>query len=189
MTQFPGDNTGTTHDSGLASSNLGYRYMLRTLKNLFEQIKTYEEVQMEVEKDQERAMEQLEALEIVRKETYDRVVTDNTDNVARERLDESEQEIADLKKQSNSEQKRARQKLRALQAGILQNQDKAVEELQGSLQKKQDALAKLRTSLIPKAKARLASLQERESVMEAEVRDLRKEMRKTSKINLDNLAV
>ena len=163
--------------------------MSEAFKSLFEQIRQYEEYQATYEEEAKRQEERLEMLEQARKETYDLVVSDNADDLARQRLDKNDHDVAALKKTINREQSKARAKLRTMRARILHSQELVVENLAGELEKRQQDLAELKSTLIPRAEEQLAELNDRAVQLDEEVRQLRKEIRKTSRLDLDELVV
>ncbi len=158
------------------------------LKKLFEQIKEYEEYQTLREEEAKRYEERLETLEKARKEAFDLVASDNTNDIAHVQLDQDDIEIASLKKEIQAHQHKTRSVLHSMRTKILQTQEKATENLKTDLEKKHDTQLRLKSEIIPKAEARLASLRERETTIKESIKQIRKESRKVARLNLDHLA-
>lgn len=157
------------------------------LKKLLDQIKEYEECQASCVEETKRYEERLEALEKARKEVFDLVASDNANDLAHSRLDHGDREIADLKKEINSHQRKTRSVLHTMRTRILQAQEKADENLKTDLETKNQTLLQLKNELIPKAEARLGGLREKETEVKERIKQIRKESRKVTRLNLDRL--
>lgn len=159
-----------------------------SLKALQEKIKEYEEVRILHEDEMVRCGERLESMEKIRKEQYDIVATDNTNDLARNRLDKADKEIADLKTHMIADQHSIRARLCEMRDQILRYQEDVVDRLQTKLKAKQEVHGELKTVLIPKTEGELATLKEQARSVEEDIHALQHETQKVSGITLDDLS-
>lgn len=159
------------------------------LKKLLEQVKKYEDVLVVRKEEAKRNDERLESLEQARQEAYDLVTSDNANDIAHIQMDQDDNEIADLKKEIKAHLQKTRSILRSMRTRILQTQERAVENLQVDLRRKQETQTHLKNELIPKTETRLANLREKEKKLADQIHQHKKESRKITRMNLDNLAL
>jgi len=157
------------------------------LKQFLDLTKDYRESLARHEKETQRLEEQLDVLEKARAEAFNAVADDHADGEAHLRLDTDDNRLAELRKEINAQQRKARAKLQAMRSRILQTQEKSVESLQQNLQKKQERHTRLKHETIPQAEARLAALIESDARIEEEIRSIQNEIRQMTDLDLDDL--
>ncbi|HUT22951.1 MAG TPA: hypothetical protein VM492_01270 [Sumerlaeia bacterium] len=156
-------------------------------KKLLDEIKAFEEFHARQAEGQTRLVQQIEELERTRRQSYQVVARDNSDGLARQRLDEIDAKVEKAKKALQAHRRRTRNHVRSGRTRLLQSQEQALRDLEERSKRNHEEQAELRNVLIPEAEQHLAALKERRARAEEEIEQIRKEIERITRIDLDAL--
>jgi len=157
------------------------------LSDLMDEIKKSEAFQTQNTEEIERIDERMASLEQVRRVNLNLVARDNRNSEAHTRVDETDQEIAALKKTKSALKRRVRTGVRTRRKRILDARERMLSELDTRLKGVQDQQAELKNATIPDAERVLHDLKERLIQCEEDARRVQREIQDISNHDLDAL--
>lgn len=156
-------------------------------KELEDSIKACEEYRLRRQEEEEKLQEQLSQAEKVRDVCLHEVEQNNNNQEAREQLESQDTQIAKLKKKLTAHRNQTHGQLKAMRAGLLEQQERALEKCRQDLGDHQEEYKKLKELSIPKAEEKLAQLQEESQETQKHIKKVQREIRLINKLELDSM--